>query len=509
MSVVMVGGRYRLDAPIGHGGMASVWRALDTKLDRPVAVKRLHARLQDDPELEERFRREAQVVARLDHPNLVRLLDGGEEEDGSPYLVFELVEGEDLKEIVRTRGPLPPSQAARLCAQVARALAYAHQRGRGPPRHQVPQRAGHGDGDAKLTDFGIARLMAAEPGTGLTTTGMMVGTSDYLAPEQAQGGDVDPRTDVYSLGVVLYECLTGRLPFHGDTFVAVAMQHVQEPMPDPRLLAPDGAGAAGHRGAAGRAEGPGPPLPARGGPGAGARGRGGLGRRHRGHARHRGLRRRRRRHGPGAPPPPPLALARRRRCRAGRGRRRRGPLGRRDHRQRRRRGRPPAPTRALALGAVRDYDPPPGDGSENHDLVPNAYDANPDSAWYTERYQSADFGGIKKGVGLTIRLLRPARATELDLTSPTPGARFSVLGPGQGVRPAGVRHWHLHRRPPDRPSVGRGALGRVRAVDHPARPRRHAQPLLGGGRGGQPARRGEPLRSWTPGIPRWSTSPAA
>ena len=165
MSVLMVGGRYRLDAPIGRGGMASVWRALDTKLDRPVAVKRLHARLQDDPELEERFRREAQVVARLDHPNLVRLLDGGEEEDGSPYLVFELVEGEDLKEIVRTRGPLPPGQAARLCAQVARALAYAHQRG--VVHRDIKSRnvLVTGEGDAKLTDFGIARLMAAEPGS--------------------------------------------------------------------------------------------------------------------------------------------------------------------------------------------------------------------------------------------------------------------------------------------------------------------------------------------------------
>jgi eukaryotic-like serine/threonine-protein kinase len=441
MSAVMVGGRYRLDAPIGRGGMASVWRAIDTKLDRAVAVKRLHARLQDDPELEERFRREAQVVARLDHPHLVRLLDGGEEEDGSPYLVFELVEGEDLKEIVRTRGPLPPSQAARLCAQVARALAYAHQRGVVhrdiKSRNVLVTR----DGDAKLTDFGIARLMAAEPGTGLTTTGMMVGTSDYLAPEQAHGGPVDARADVYSLGVVLYECLTGRLPFQGDTFVAVAMQHVQEPMPDPRAVSPDVpprlATAVLRSGqkdperrfqraedlalvleGAASADGGTAIMPALPGP----------------HDDDTARVRRRRRRWPWLAAAGVVLAA----AAAGAALWAGGVIGGGGSGSS-----GSGPTRSLALAAVRDYDPPPGDGSENQDLVPNAYDANPDSAWYTERYQTADFGGLKPGVGLVIRLRRSARASELDVTSPTPGVGFSVLGGGQGT---------------DRPVYARGTL---------------------------------------------------
>jgi len=156
--------------------MASVWRATDLVLDRPVAVKRLHARWQDDPELAERFRREAQVVARLSHPHLVQLLDRGEEVEG-PYLVFELVEGRDLKSILRDSGPFPPAEAARICSEVARALAYAHDRGvvhRDIKAHNVLLAD---DGRARLTDFGIARVVAAEE-QGITRTGSMLGTAD-------------------------------------------------------------------------------------------------------------------------------------------------------------------------------------------------------------------------------------------------------------------------------------------------------------------------------------------
>ena len=138
----MLGGRYVLEGLIGRGGMASVWRATDTVLERPVAIKRLHARLHDDPELAERFRREGHAVARLSHPNLVRLLDQGHDGD-EPFLVFELVEGRDLKTIIRRQGPLPADEAASICAQVARALACRPRRGRGPSGHQVAQRAGH------------------------------------------------------------------------------------------------------------------------------------------------------------------------------------------------------------------------------------------------------------------------------------------------------------------------------------------------------------------------------
>jgi serine/threonine protein kinase len=238
VSTALLGARYLLEEPIGRGGMASVWRALDTVLERPVAIKRLHARVQGDPELAERFRREAQVVARLSHPHLVHLLDRGEEA-GTPYLVFELVEGQNLKARVREHGRLQPEEAARICAQVARALAYAHARGvihRDIKAHNVLLTD---TGEAKLADFGIARILGAPEDSSLTATGMLLGTSDYLAPEQAEGGPVDARTDIYSLGIVLYECLTGRLPFTGDGWLAVAMKHVREPLPDPRTLVPD------------------------------------------------------------------------------------------------------------------------------------------------------------------------------------------------------------------------------------------------------------------------------
>ena len=156
----MLGGRYVLEGLIGRGGMASVWRATDTVLERPVAIKRLHARLQDDPELAERFRREGHAVARLSHPNLVRLLDQGHDGD-EPFLVFELVEGRDLKTIIRRQGPLPADEAASICAQVARALACAHAAGvvhRDIKSHNVLVTP---DGVAKLTDFGIARIVEA------------------------------------------------------------------------------------------------------------------------------------------------------------------------------------------------------------------------------------------------------------------------------------------------------------------------------------------------------------
>lgn len=232
----LLGGRYRLEGLIGRGGMASVWRAHDTVLGRPVAVKRLHARLQEDPELAERFRREGQAVSRLSHPNLVRLLDQGQEGD-EPFLVFELVEGRDLKTLVRRDGPLPPHRAASVCGQVARALAAAHAAGvvhRDIKSHNVLVTD---DGIAKLTDFGIARIVEAEGPSNLTRTGIVMGSSDYLAPEQAEGRVVDERSDIYSLGVVLFEALTGRLPFQGENAVAVATKHVYEAAPDPRSLA--------------------------------------------------------------------------------------------------------------------------------------------------------------------------------------------------------------------------------------------------------------------------------
>jgi serine/threonine-protein kinase len=232
----LLGGRYRLEGLIGRGGMASVWRATDTVLERTVAIKRLHARLHDDPELAERFRREGHAVARLSHPNLVRLLDQGQEGD-EPFLVFELVEGRDLKTMIRRDGRIPVGDAVSICRQVAHALAAAHAGGvvhRDIKSHNILVTEA---GVAKLTDFGIARIIESE-GANLTKTGIVMGSSDYLAPEQAEGRAVDARGDVYSLGVVMFEALTGRLPFSGDNPVAVATKHVYEAPPDPRSLTP-------------------------------------------------------------------------------------------------------------------------------------------------------------------------------------------------------------------------------------------------------------------------------
>ena len=177
----LVSGRYRLDKPIGSGGMATVWRARDEVTGQDVALKRMHARVQDDPDLIERFRREAQVVARLSHPSVVRLLDEGADDDG-PYIVFELVEGTNLKALIRSRGALSPELAASITSQVARGLELAHRSGvvhRDIKSHNVLVAD---DGTAKLTDFGIARLLDGDQG-GLTRTGTVLGTSDYLAPE--------------------------------------------------------------------------------------------------------------------------------------------------------------------------------------------------------------------------------------------------------------------------------------------------------------------------------------
>ena len=216
MTETMLGARYRLDELIGRGGMASVWRATDTVLARDVAVKRLHSGLLADEEHAERFRREALLVARLSHPNLVHLLDRGEDDHG-PYLVMELVEGENLKTRVRREGALPPAEAARICAQVARALAYAQSQGvvhRDIKAQNVlitPRRRGEAH---RLRHR--ARRSSRTARAGLTRTDMLVGSADYLSPEQADGRPVDARTDVYSLGIVLYECLTGELPFRGE-----------------------------------------------------------------------------------------------------------------------------------------------------------------------------------------------------------------------------------------------------------------------------------------------------
>ncbi len=218
-------GRYEVTHVVARGGMAQVYRAIDLQLDRPVALKVLFPELSVDRTFVERFRREAQAAANLSHPNIVPVFDWGED-DGAYFIVMQYVDGRPLSAVLRDPDPLPPSQIATIGAGVAAALAFAH-------RHGVIHRdvkPGNvlitPEGDVKVTDFGIARAVNTEES--LTQTGAVMGTAAYFSPEQAEGKGVDARSDIYSLGVVLYEMATGRPPFTGDSPVAVASKHVRD-----------------------------------------------------------------------------------------------------------------------------------------------------------------------------------------------------------------------------------------------------------------------------------------
>jgi len=215
--------------------MSSVYRARDRVLERQVAIKLLHEQFAADESAVERFRREATSVAQVAHENVVTVIDRGE--DGRrQFIVFELIEGPNLKEVVRERGPLGVAEALGYAIQIGRALGFAH--GQGLVHRDVkPQNVLIApDGRVKVTDFGIARALELE---GLTRTGTVLGTSEYVAPEQARGELVGPATDVYALGVVLFELLAGEVPFGGDNFVAIAMRHVNDPVPSIRGRRPD------------------------------------------------------------------------------------------------------------------------------------------------------------------------------------------------------------------------------------------------------------------------------
>ena len=232
----LVAGRYEIGELLGRGGMSTVYRAHDRVLERDVAVKVLHERYADDPDYVERFRREARAIAKLSHPNIVTVIDRGEV-GGSEYIVFELVRGEDLKELLAERRTLPLAEALALVHQAARGLAFAHEHGI-VHRDVKPQNVlVDADGVAKVTDFGVARAIGLDEG--LTETGTILGTSDYLSPEQAVGGLVDERSDQYSLGVLLFEVLTGDVPYPGDSMLTVAMRHVNDPVPSVRERRPD------------------------------------------------------------------------------------------------------------------------------------------------------------------------------------------------------------------------------------------------------------------------------
>jgi eukaryotic-like serine/threonine-protein kinase len=230
-----VDGRYRLQRQIGSGATARVWLAFDTVLERPVAVKMLEAPIGGDRDHIERFRREARAVARIQHPHIVGVLDTGEH-DGVPYIVLEYVEGETLKERIRRVGRLTIPEAVAFTIEIARALEAAH--GRGIVHRDIkPQNILlHPENGAKVADFGIARSSQDEA---LTVGGRVLGTTDYVSPEQALGHEVTGQSDIYSLGVVLYESLTGSVPFKAENPITVAMMHVRNELPDVQSRRPE------------------------------------------------------------------------------------------------------------------------------------------------------------------------------------------------------------------------------------------------------------------------------
>src|SRR3954466_10799107 len=228
-------GRYRLDSQVGAGGVSTVYQAFDITLERSVAIKLLHREIAADSDQIERFRREARAVAQPSHPHIVTVIDAGEN-DGRPYIVFEFVAGETLKERIKRLGRLPIAEAVAYAIEIARALGAAHQRNI-VHRDVKPQNVLiDAEGSAKVPDFGIARALDEE---GLTADGRVLGTTDYVAPEQALGHPCTAQSDLYSLGIVLYEMLTGQVPFKGENQVAVAMKHVREALPDVQRLRPE------------------------------------------------------------------------------------------------------------------------------------------------------------------------------------------------------------------------------------------------------------------------------
>jgi eukaryotic-like serine/threonine-protein kinase len=421
LSSTVLSGRYRLESKLGSGGMSTVYLAVDEVLDRPVAIKLLHREISEEADQLERFRREARAAARLSHPNLVGVIDAGED-DGRPYIVFEYIKGRTLKRRLQEEGRLPVDEAVAYAIEIGRGLTAAHAR-KLVHRDVKPQNVLiDPDGRAKVTDFGIARSLEAH---GLTATGRVLGTTDYVSPEQAMGEDVDERSDVYSLGVVLYEMLTGDVPFRAETQVGVAMKHVNEPMPDVQTKRPEVSAAvasvvdrattkdprdhyatvaemvrdleqtleveaARRGGTSGEATSVLDSVP----------------------ADRRRLGRRRRISGPGIA----LAIVLIALAAAGAILASRLDLGGDDGSS----GGGGNSEVRLSDNAASEFDPE-GDGQET-DTQEQAVDGNPTgTAWSSEHYDTPDFGGLKDGVGLAIDAGSSVPATSIRIRALTPG----------------------------------------------------------------------------------------
>jgi len=431
--------RFRLEAELGAGGMSTVYRAYDAHLDRTVAIKVLHREISGEPDQLERFRHEARVVAGLSHPNVVTVIDAGEDETGHPYIVFEHVDGETLKQLIRSRGRLAVPEAVAYAIEVARGLEHAHA-AKLVHRDVKPQNVLlDEEGRAKVTDFGIARRLESK---GLTATGRVLGTTDYVSPEQALGQEVDGRSDIYSLGVVLYEMLTGEVPFSADSPVGVAMKHVQEVLPDVQRRRPEVSSALAavlERATAKRAE-----------------------QRHQSVAElltdleaameveaaraasvtgeatavldslpERPRRRRRALRSLAAG----LALVAAAAGLAGLLVSVTGEQGEGGNGEARAAG----TAIDLSTGAATDFDPPPGDRREHPDEVGLALDGNPVSAWTTETYR---FGLQRKpGVGLYIDAGRPLRARRTEIRATTDDWDLEVLAATGPVPPPNLAGW--------------------------------------------------------------------